>query len=229
MRIIALLSWYEESPGFLAELVESVARAGIDHVVAVDGAYAAFPDAEGSSDGDQAQAIISSAERFGMGVTVHRPARPWAGNEIEKRTFLFAAGHLVAEPGDWLWVCDGDEVITQADGVSEALAATGLEVASPILWEGVTSGEHQWNSQPIRKLFRYQPSGIQVVGHHACYLTGDGAVLWDAWQPTNELPSLSLPGVKVRHRPGDRDPDRNRARLAYYARSKAERLEKTSA
>jgi hypothetical protein len=37
--VIACVSWWQEPPGFLAELVASLGRAGVDHLVAVDGSY----------------------------------------------------------------------------------------------------------------------------------------------------------------------------------------------
>lgn len=225
MDIVGLLNWYDESPAWLAELVSSMGCAGVSHVVAVDGAYAAYPDATGSSGSEQAQVVTAAAMGAGMGVTVHVPQHPWPGHEIEKRTLLFAAGHLVARPGtDWLWVLDADEVITHADDL-ELLGATDLDVCDVSLWEGVASGEHEWNTQSLRMLFRAQSSGIRVQGHHACYVTGDGDVLWDARQPVAELPALSLPGVRVRHRPGDRPAYRQRKRMDYYNRSKSMQLE----
>jgi hypothetical protein len=227
VRIVGLLSWYDEQPAWLAELVASMGRAGVDHLVAVDGAYGAYPDATGDSGSEQAAVVAAAALGAGMGVTVHQPQEPWQGNEIEKRTFLFAAAHLVARPGmDWLWIVDGDEIVTHANGLREQLGATDMVAATCTLWEGVASGEHEWNTQPLRMMFRAQASGIRVHGHHACYLTGDGQVLWDNWQPTNEVPALALPGVRVRHRPGDRPAYRNRKRNDYYNRSKSLGLEK---
>lgn len=227
MRIVGLLSWFDESPAWLAELVASLAKAGVDHIVAVDGAYAAYPDAEANSGSEQAAVVLAAAAGAGMGCTIHVPQEPWAGNELEKRTFLFAAGHLVAEPEiDWLWVVDGDELVTHSDGLRAALATTDLQVARVTLWEGVASGEHQWNTQPLRMLFRAQRSGILVTGHHASYVNGDGQILWNACRPVDELPALLLDGVKVRHRPGDRPAYRNRKRGDYYNRVKSMDLER---
>jgi hypothetical protein len=226
-RIVALLSWFDEQPAWLAELVASMGRAGVDHVVAVDGAYGAYPDGTGNSGSEQAQVVAATALGAGMGCTIHIPSEAWAGNEIEKRTFLFALAHLVAVPDrDWLWVLDGDEVITESAGLKEALEGTDKQVATVNLWEGVCSGEHENTSMTLRMLFRAQRTGISVQGHHAHYRSGDGQVLWNACQPTNETPVLPLERmVHVRHRPGDRQAYRNRKRLGYYDRTKDMNLE----
>lgn len=217
MRLIALLSWFDERSDWLAELVASMATANVDHVVAIDGSYALYPQAKGSSGSEQATIMAAAALGARMGVTVHVPQWPWIGNEVEKRTAMFALGHVVAQAGeDWLWVCDGDEVITQAAGLRDALEDTALDVAEVMLREGVRQGEHEFNHQPIRKLFRAQPSGIRVEGHHARYVTGDDVVLWDAGRPDDQVEALSYWDVQVRHRPCEREPYRNAKRNSYY-------------
>jgi hypothetical protein len=167
---------------WLAELVQSMAAAGVDHVVAVDGAYAAYPHRSPVSDPGQAQAIVETACGAGVGCSVYVPSVAWHNGEIQKRTFLFAAGHVVCVPGrDWFWVLDGDEVITHHHGLKDILAATTRDVGTVNLWEG--AGEHTLNSQPLRMLFRSQPSGIRVGGYHAHYRTGNGDVLWNPSGP----------------------------------------------
>lgn len=212
MRLIALLSWYDERPDWLAELVASMARAGVDHVVAVDGSYALYPRAQGSSGSMQAAVVTATALGARMGVTVHVPQGPWIGNEIEKRTFMFAAGHLIADPGeDWLWVCDGDEVITTAPGIREALERTPLDVGEVLLWD------RDGSTGPIRKLFRTHPGGIRVEGHHARYLNGADEVLWNAGHPVGVVDAENVWDVRVQHRPAERSELRNEHRNRYYA------------
>jgi hypothetical protein len=225
-RIIGLLSWYQESPGWLSELVQSMAAAGVDHVVAVDGAYAAYPHRSPVSDPGQAQAIVETARGAGVGCSVYVPSVAWRNGEIQKRTFLFAAGHVVCVPGhDWFWVLDGDEVITHHHGLKDILAATTRDVGTVNLWEG--TDEHTVNSQPLRMLFRSQPSGIVVGGYHAHYRTGNGDVLWNPSRPATQAPAVQLEHtVRVRHRPGERDEQRTRDRLAYYDRVRDQRLER---
>lgn len=211
MRIISLLSWFDERTSWLAELVASMARAGVDHVVAVDGAFMLYPDARGASPSEQAQTVIAAALGAGMGVTVHAPAHPWLENEVEKRSFLFAAGHLIAEPGvDWLWVCDSDEVIETVVGPRARLEASEFDAGEVTLVE--SDGQY-----PIRKLFRAHPAGIRVEGHHARYVNGVGDVLWDARDVEGWVAAEDCWDVRVRHRGHERPQRRLDARDDYYA------------
>lgn len=225
MQVIGLLSWFDEHPAWLAELVASMARAGVDHVVAVDGAYALYPEARGNSGSEQAQVVTSTATGAGMGVTVHLPRWPWVGGELEKRTAMFKLAHAIAEPDtDWLWVCDADEVIT--DGyVRPMLEQTDLEACEVMMWEQVRVAEHERNTSMIRKLFRAQSTGIHVVDHHARYVTGDGRVLWDAYRTWDQVPGEQVMDVKVQHRPGDRATYRTAKRLRYYEQRESHGIE----
>jgi hypothetical protein len=218
MRLIALLSWYQEDVAWLAELVASMARAGVEHVVAVDGAYALFPQARGQSPSEQAQTVLATAAGAGIGVTVHSPALPWPGNEVQKRSWLFAAAHLVAEHGrDWLWVCDADEVIETAPD-REALGASSSVVAEVLLVQD--DGAH-----PVRRLFRAHSRGITVNGRHGRYVDGAGRVLWDSCDPASQVEAVSAWGVRMRHRSSQRAAARTSARLAYYQRRDTRHLE----
>jgi hypothetical protein len=115
MRVIGLLSWFEESPSWLAALIAS-GKGFVDHWVAVDGAYFLYPDAlrHPSSGPEQAESIIQTAAACGISCSVHVPAEPWMDNEVGKRSFLFQAGELVAEPNvDWYFVADGDDLLNR--------------------------------------------------------------------------------------------------------------------
>lgn len=137
MRVIACLSWFEESPTWLASLVTSLAGF-CDHVVAVDGAFFLYPEAmkHPVSGPEQAEAVIQTAKAAGMGVTVHVPSHPWMGNETEKRTFLFRAGLMVAEPlRDWLFIVDGDDIVDRVPYDAHLrLEQTDKDVAEVSLW-----------------------------------------------------------------------------------------------
>lgn len=224
MKLIALLSWYDEPVWALTELVASLARAGCDHLVAVDGAYALFPEARAQSPGEQAQALLAAAQGAGMGVCIHVPQEVWFGNELEKRTFLFAAGHQVAEPGeDWLWVCDADEVILEAIGLRERLEATEHDVAEVILRMNENG---DGGLEPIRKLFRAQQSGIFVRTNHFTYQTGDGRLLWEGHLPPKPVlvGAETMHFVRVDHRRTRKD-RRLEDRQRYYDRRKEHGIE----
>jgi len=70
VKLVALLTWYDEPSWCLTELVASLAAAGIDHLVAVDGAYMLYPLARPQSPGEQAQAILAAAQGASVGVSL---------------------------------------------------------------------------------------------------------------------------------------------------------------
>lgn len=225
MRLIALISWYDEELEWLAQLAHGLATAGADHIVALDGAYAAYPEGKATADPAQGHALVTAAVDAGIGVTIHIPPGPWEGGELEKRTALFALGHSIATPGeDWLWVTDGDEVITEAPDLRARLEATPNSVASVTLWEG--SEGTCWNVLTIRKLFRAQPSGITVQGHHAHYINGDGDTMWNPCRPMWEVPAEPMHDVRIQHRPGQRPAYRQAQRTTYYERCRDLQLER---
>lgn len=206
VRLIALLSWFDEPPELLVTCIRGLARAGVDHLVAVDGRYALYrADTDLSSPGEYA-AIILACRELGMACTVHSPTGPWRGGEVEKRTFLFALGWQVAEPGDWFWVQDADQVVVRAPtNVKARLADAPLDVAEVQMLEAA-------DGFPMRALFRAQP--ITVETNHHTYVTGNGRTLWGS----GELePALRLGDVLVEHRTGERSEARQAAKLAYYA------------
>lgn len=216
MRLIALLCWYDEPAWCLAELVASLARSDVDEIVAVDGAYALFPGGRPRSRSDQSHAIMAAARGAGMGVTLHSPRDLWLGNEVEKRSFLFAAGHLVGGPNDWFWVVDADEVVTEAVGLRAALERTPHDAGEVVL-DQITADGPQCQLL-MRMLFRYQATGIRCDGNHYTYMTGDGRMLWQGNIGTHPLlePAEPLHFVRVAHQQTGRSHERERARESYY-------------
>jgi hypothetical protein len=220
MRLIAILTWYDEPSWCLTELIASLAKAGVDHVVAIDGAYMLYPEGRGQSPGEQAQAILAGCQGAGMGATIHTPQDVWFGNEIEKRSFTFAAGHLVADAGvDWLWVVDADERIQETLGLREALEATECDVATLMIDE-VNEGTRE-GAFPLRKFFRAQPTGIHLERNHFTYLTGDGQLLFEGYCIAKpELVEAENFGfVRIDHR-GGRTKIRSFQAQVYYDRRK---------
>lgn len=225
MKLVGVLSWYDEPVWCLTELVTSAARAGMDAIVAVDGAYALYPNGRPQSPAEQAQAILASAQGAGIEAVLHVPRDVWFGNEIEKRTFSFDLAHQIATPGeDWLWILDGDEVITEANGLRDALEETSLEAAS-VWMEEVNDGTRE-GIIPFRKFFRAQDSGIRCVNNHFTLQSGDGRLLYEGFQtPSEELePAEHLAFVRFDHR-GGRSEAREYAAQVYYDRRKERKIE----
>jgi hypothetical protein len=161
---------------------------------------------------------------------------PWQGNEVEKRSALFALSDTIASPGDWVWVCDADEVVTDAYGVKDTLEGTDLDAGEVTLWERMDwhsrrpEEEHaaieadlpERSQQPIRKLFR-AGLGTRVVGNHYTYVTADGRVLFSMGAQEE---AVSLLQVRVEHRNRWRTAARDAARNSYYERRGLLRIER---
>lgn len=208
MKLIALLSWFDEQPAHLAELVASLHGVGVDHLVAVDGAYALYPQARGGSPSEQAAVIAATANALGVGVTLHVPTVPWAGNECEKRSVLFDLAHMVAVPGeDWLLVVDADEIVDTTGTFNDAFAEAEEDVVEVLLVQGD-------DVSPARRLFRAQEGGIRVQGTHSTYVDASGRLLW---APVGELePAGRWHDFRVRHRLRARTFTRASRQQQYY-------------
>lgn len=201
-----LLSFYDEKAGHLADCIASFAGAGIDRLVAVDGAYALFPDGTSFSGGDQHDAIRGTCLDHGIGCTLYTPPAVWAGNEVEKRTLLFRLGHAHCEPyDDWLFVIDADETVAHVGDWRGQLEQTGCDVCA------VLHGEPAVRPRTERRLFRAHPGGITVRQSHFFYIDGDHRVLWGPGQIDRELVD-----IRILHEPLKRAPERNRRRNGYY-------------
>jgi hypothetical protein len=131
VRLHALLSFYDEPVELLVASIASLKLAGVDHLVALDGAYALYPDAKARSDANQHAVIVMTCRELDIACTLHAPSEPWAGNEPGKRTALFALGWALADDGDWFMVHDADTFIVKApDDLKTRLATSDCEAAT---------------------------------------------------------------------------------------------------
>ena len=223
-----MLAFYRESATWLAATVASLAKLGVDHLVALDGPYQLFPGAnnEPMSGAEQAEAIQQGCYGLGIGCTLHRPNRPWAGNEVEKRTRMFELALLVAEPyEDWLFCIDADEVVHRAPhDLKQRLAETELHVAGAALWQRQDAHESEaksdqnrylaftdWTGFDHRCLFRALP-GLHVATRHDCVT--DGTLRLRGIGPLEE--ALDCHDVVVEHRHEFRDRARTQASDEYH-------------
>lgn len=240
MKLIALLAWYDESPSWLAACVASVAPY-VDHLVAVDGAYAHFPDARARSERIQAETIQATCDGAGIGCTIYRPATYWVGGEVEKRTTMFRIAEAYRDGfDDWYWVIDADCVVTRAPGDLRArLEETEANAVEVVLWERrdylgdvpdvarvtplPTAGE-----QKMRMIFRALKN-MQVVGAHYVYGGFDADDEWHyTWghgiMPIDEAEYFR--DVRVEHRSIWRDVYRRNMAQDYYKTRDAIGLER---
>lgn len=204
MRLIALLAWYDEPAAWLRDGVDGLAEAGVDHLVAVDGAYQAFPHRQHLSPTQQVQALTSRCRLANVALTVHRPDRAWR-DEMEKRTFMFRLADTFARPDvDWLWVNDADHIPVATEGLKDRLSTTVEDAASIRL-------ESEW----FRCLYRHQP-GISVTHNHYTYELADGTRLWTGPHNVHAVPCAFLEGVRVKHRTTERSKPAQEAKAVYW-------------
>lgn len=243
MKVVALISWWEEAPSWLAATVSSAAKL-CDHVVAVDGAYSLMPAGTARSEAMQAETVLRTCDALDIGCTIVRPKDVWTGNEVEKRTFCFAECRNVVTPGeDWIIVLDGDDVLTDVPSDTRMkLELTDKDVAEVALWERQTwiseetaAAAQVLNLPPVsghmqRRIYR-AADRIEVVGAHYCYRATDGDEHKWYWGTEDHglVDALSLPGVKIEHRTRHRDLNRRQAAKDYYERRNALKIETVGA
>ena len=218
MKLHGLVSFYDEPVDSIARCLTGLARAGVDHVIALDGAYALYPGGKPASATAQHAAFAIGCRHLGMAHTLHVPNETWAGNEVQKRTALFSLAWSLAEPGDWFLVMDVDQIVTDVpDDLRDQLAATPLDVAETQFVDMVAKRVNRpdWPAEfTVRNLFRAQP--IHLETSHLTYVTDDGRYLWGDASKSLE-PSLDLTSLVIEHHP-DRRPDaRQLDKLQYYA------------
>ena len=243
MKVVALISWWEESPSWLAATVSSAAKL-CDHVVAVDGAYALMPGGTARSEPVQAETILRTCDALDIGCTIVRPKDVWFGNEVDKRTFCFAECRNVVTPGeDWIIVLDGDDVLTDVpEQTRTKLELTDKDVAEITLWDRETwiKDETAAAAQTIelsphalqvqRRIYRAADE-ITVVGAHYCYRARQGEKTSWYWGTNDHglTPALQLHDVRIEHRTKHRDLWRKRQAKDYYERRNALKIETVGA
>lgn len=234
MKVIALLSWFDEAPSWLTTVVAGAARF-CDAIVAVDGGYALYPGARPRSMPDQAEAIVQAAEAADLECVIQRPKDIWWGNEVQKRNATLALAGTLATPGqDWVCVMDGDMHLMKCNPevVRWELENTKYDVATMTVQEGmdfladpITKNEaltyelsHEWNSK-CRLLYRYKPSLRYGPLHWSVgYQRTNQEPRW-LWGPSdlNLAPAIDLLASLVcYHRPHERHYERQVAAKIYY-------------
>lgn len=106
MIVTAALPWWGELPEDLDRCVRAMANVA-DRVVALDGAYARYPNATPRSSDDQVAAIRDAAKAVGLECQILQPDRLWAG-QVEKRCYLLA---MASVGSNWVATVDADHVI----------------------------------------------------------------------------------------------------------------------
>lgn len=216
MRIVALLSWYDEPSPWLAGAVASAARL-CDHVLAVDGAYASFPGAlrKPNSPAQQADVIAHTASGAGIGATIHVPREPWWGGEVEKRDWMFKAARLLTSEEDWLFVIDADEVLTQAPADTRDLLKNSEYEVGEVLHQDVEQ------ATTFDRRFIRARTELSVEGNHFSWIStradGSRSFLRGNYRVHDLASAEPMWDVRLEHRQSERSAHRQTAKADYYA------------
>lgn len=211
-RIVALLSFYDETPEWLTRCIHSLTLLPVHGLVALDGAYELYPDAQAASPPEQRDAIRHAARRSDIPLLLETPERPWPG-EVEKRNHLFTIAETTN--ADWYFVIDADEYVTHAPaGIPQRLAGSPFDVGAITLREpGHPLGTVVYPTHP--KFFRAVP-GLRAVQDHFTYTTPDGRRFWGDQTKHHLEARHDLTDIQVEHHNQLRHTDRRQAALAYY-------------
>jgi hypothetical protein len=206
LKLVGLVSFYDERPDWLSACVASLSRC-CDHVVALDGAYRLFPQAKAHSGDVQAGAIVATAQSLGMGVTYSAPGIPWLGNEVEKRNRLLELGKAVSDEDDWFLVLDADSIVRDIPSDLHArLEQTTHDVGTYFLTEAFEGGTGRYEA---RYLYRARRD-LHIEQTHFGY-RANGSNLWE----NGGLPACQTDLV-VEHRRHERGSDRSQRAEQYY-------------
>lgn len=246
-KIIGCLSWYDESPAWLAGTIASCAGV-IDHLIAVDGGYAAFPGAleRPMSRIEEAEVIVNACHGAGIGLTLHRQRDAWMGNEVEKRSLALDLCYNTAREQDWICIFDGDEMIRYAaPDLKHKLAETEYYVAAYALHNPTNSQDlhdrfnnrggpptyyENENVDAIRDIHRAVPGLHYEDAHYVLTTTWpDGQKKYfRGMNGTHEpmVPCFDATQLLVfEHRNKQRHPERQERQREFYRRRDAYGLE----
>lgn len=221
MRLLSLLSFYDEQEELLALHVDALAKAGVSHLVALDGRYGLLPSDNDVSPAAQRGVLDAACAHHGIGLTLSVPQGAWE-SEPEKRTALFDIALAASHPGDWWLNCDADMIITKApDDLVAQLVDSQHETASALVVDVMAQRAKRadWNPEfAMRCLFRAQP--VTVGPNHYTYRNAlTGKPLWSGPDPRGIDAPLNLTAsVTIEHRADMRTPSRRLMQSQYYAR-----------
>lgn len=219
MKLVGLLSWFDEPTKDLERCIRSFHACGMTHLVCCDGAYGLFPGGAPVSDSRQHATITSVCNELAVDLRIYLPPRMWE-TETDKRATVFriAEREFATTLDDWLIVIDADEYVPAPRDLRPMLATLTLDAADLHVDEPGGGGNPAKQFE-IRKLFRAIP-GLTVRLNHHTYVAAD-KVLWGFGQ----VESADLSQVTVRHMTNLRPARRRVVKERYYYEREAQGIE----
>lgn len=217
MKLVALLSWYDEQSAFIEAALGSLAWVGVDEIVALDGAYELFPFGQPRSPESNYEALARSP----IPVHVRTPDSCWP-TEMDKRTTLFRLGEELTSERDWFFVTDADNVVIRCDcDLKRLLRGSSCDAGTVRFEEPRPNGPI--SRFTLTSFFRAQ-RGITVGPNHYTYTAPDGTVLWGGNRRRNRVRKLKVP-LTIEHRSFYREAGRFGRAFAYYRKRDKLKLE----
>lgn len=228
MKLIGMLSFFNEDPALLYESVSRVCALGVDHVLAMDGPYALYPYDKTSSGPECQAAIVEACEAQGATYWIVDPHKAWEGNEVEKRNAMLHAmmapvdgGPSVAEyDKDWFLVFDADHMWSKTHEAGKSLQwwldnATefgGGDVAEVAFGE---SRDHPYSARLLNRVI----TGMHYERAHwrIRYPDGRSSATLRAGDEADQVETLDLREFfSVYHALYDQPEDRRARQTEYY-------------
>jgi hypothetical protein len=210
MRIVAMISHYEENIVRLVDCISYVADLGATHVVMADGAYALFPDGRPSSVTDIYALQMAAYER-GLGSIFYEPREVFAGNEVQKRQEMLDLALAITDDDDWVMPWDADFALYKSQDIAPFLRGYPGRWADVALTDSPKDAGWYW----VRLLLR-AVRGMHFTTNHYTYHYPDGDHTVVGPRGADLARGLKLP-VWVRHSPERPDqPGRRDQQKLYY-------------
>jgi len=193
------MSVYNEAP-FVEEAVRSLLNIA-DMGLVLDGATTEYSYRGASTDGTPD--IVGRLRAQGLPVQLITVADV---DECSKRT-----AYLVANPGDWYFVLDGDELVTDVAKLRLFLKDTDADVVRISLnrWDGL--------SYMVPRVFRHR-NGLRYGSHHSYIVDADGFCYLshneELDHPYGKV--VDYPDCRIEHRHHLRDEARKLAKGEYH-------------
>ena len=106
MRLVGLLSFFDESPDWLYKSVVSLSALPVTDLVALDGPYPLYPSEDDTSPDSNYEAIEAACRDTGIALHYFSEGRL---SEVEKRSRMFEIAEGFTTEDDWYMVIDADE------------------------------------------------------------------------------------------------------------------------
>lgn len=223
MRLIGLLSFYDEDPELLRRSITGVAECGVTDLIALDGPYALYPHGgRYRSSSECLTAIVETAENSGAAWSITQTTYAWEGDEVGKRQEMMRLALGIADSSDWLLVFDADHIWSGED--MRPYLYNALEDFASVSFAEVFQPDSTPIWATVRPLMRAR-GDLHMGTNHYTYVTDDGfSTLLD--RPLSTMPALNLNGVaRVVHLVHQRDHKKRAKQADYYRKRDTLRIE----